>query len=272
MPADASHPGRVLDAARSCLLFGGRRGTAAQSVRMSRDKVRIRFRKGGDLRFLSHHDLLRAFERMMRRAELPLRFSEGFHPKPRMVFASALALGVVGVEEVLEIELTDALPADELHRRLAKESPAGLEILYVKRVDPGLTARVSRAVYELPLPPECLPGLGARVAEILQQKECWVDRAKPQPRRVNVRAFLIDLAVRDDRLIIELFVTPQGSARPEEVLRLLGLDHLPLEGVVLERTRLEIEDELGTPNDAAPGREQLTAPAAVLATLSKGST
>ena len=50
-----------------------------------RDKIRIRFRKGGDLRLLSHHDLMRSFERMLRRAALPLRNSQGFHPKPRLV-------------------------------------------------------------------------------------------------------------------------------------------------------------------------------------------
>jgi len=55
---------------------------------MDFDKFRIRFRKVGDLRLLSHHDLMRTFERMLRRAGLPFRSTEGFHPKPRMVFAS----------------------------------------------------------------------------------------------------------------------------------------------------------------------------------------
>src|SRR5439155_20976241 len=69
-----------------------------------RCKVRLRFRKGGDLRLVSHHDLMRCFERMLRRAGLPYRSTAGFNPKPRLVFASALPLGVVGCEEVVELE------------------------------------------------------------------------------------------------------------------------------------------------------------------------
>ncbi len=239
---------------------------------MSRDKVRIRFRKGGDLRFLSHHDLLRTFERMMRRADLPLRFSEGFHPKPRMVFASALGLGVVGCEEVLEIELEECLPCAELQQRLSEQAPQGLNILSVKRVDPRFTGQARQALYELPLPADCLLGLEARMAELLNQTECWVDRTKPGPRRINVRAYLSGLTLRGDRLLIELRITPQGSARPEEVLRLLGLDHLLLEGAVLERTRLELDDESRTQADAIPNRHSLPVQsAAVLASVAKGT-
>src|ERR1700756_418971 len=57
---------------------------------MVKDKVRIRFRKDGDLRFVSHHDLMRSFERMLRRAGLPFRSTSGFNPKPRLIFALSL--------------------------------------------------------------------------------------------------------------------------------------------------------------------------------------
>ena len=63
---------------------------------VARDKVRIRFRKDGSLRLLSHHDLLRTFERMLRRANLPYHRTQGFHPHPRLVFALSLPLGVIG--------------------------------------------------------------------------------------------------------------------------------------------------------------------------------
>src|SRR5215467_8701258 len=98
------------------------------------DKVRIRFRKGGDLRLVSHHDLMRTFERMLRRAALPFRSSEGFHPKPRFVFALSLSLGIVGCEEVVELELSEPVPAEEVHARLAAHTVPGLEVLSVRRV------------------------------------------------------------------------------------------------------------------------------------------
>src|SRR5579871_4460656 len=99
------------------------------------DKVRLRFRKGGDVRFLSHHDLMRTFERMLRRADLPFRRTQGFHPKPRLVFALSLPLGVVGLEEVVELELNDDVPPDAVRERLAAQAPPGLTILTVRPVE-----------------------------------------------------------------------------------------------------------------------------------------
>src|SRR5436189_3482163 len=107
---------------------------------MVRDKLRIRFRKGGDLRLVSHHDLMRCFERMLRRAALPFHSTEGFNPKPRMAFALSLALGVEGHEEVLELELDEELPLEEIQARLSNEAPAGLEILTLRRVLPSTRA------------------------------------------------------------------------------------------------------------------------------------
>src|SRR5436309_1708468 len=83
-----------------------------------RDKVRIRFRKDGALRWLSHHDLLRTVERMLRRAQLPISSTQGFHKHPRMSFALAMPLGVIGCEEVLELELDQLLAVEDIHDRL----------------------------------------------------------------------------------------------------------------------------------------------------------
>src|ERR1700724_1844693 len=100
---------------------------------MVRDKVRIRFRKTGDLRLISHHDLMRCFERMLRRAALPFHSTAGFNPKPRLVFAMPLALGISGTREIAELELDQELPAGEIQQRLTEQAPAGLEILAVER-------------------------------------------------------------------------------------------------------------------------------------------
>ncbi len=100
------------------------------------DKVRIRFRKSGTLRLLSHHDLMRTFERMLRRASLPFHRSQGFHPKPRLIFALSLPLGVVGREEVVELELDAAVAPEEVHARLARQTSARSGHLSVRRIDP----------------------------------------------------------------------------------------------------------------------------------------
>src|SRR6266849_29258 len=111
---------------------------------MAFDKVRIRFQKSGDLRLVSHHDLMRCFERMLRRAALPIRSTSGFHPKPRLVFALSLPLGVVGRDEVAELELNETIAPVEIHARLVRQAPAGLEILSTQRIDAKAGAQVRR--------------------------------------------------------------------------------------------------------------------------------
>jgi radical SAM-linked protein len=212
---------------------------------MARDKVRIRFRKGGTLRFISHHDLMRCFERMLRRAGLPFHSSQGHNPKPRVVFALSLGLGIAGDQEVVELELDVALPPEEIAERLARQAPSGLEIRSICRIDPRAGARVRRARYRLPLPERCREDVRRRAAEILAAPHCPVRRARPQPREVDIRPYVRDIRLTPDALEMVLTVTPAGTARPDELLALLGLSDLVQAGAVLERTVLELDDECG---------------------------
>jgi radical SAM-linked protein len=236
-----------------------------------RDKVRLRFHKGGDLRLLSHHDLMRTFERLLRRAALPLRRSQGFHPKPRLVFALSLPLGVVGCEEVAELELDELLPLEEIEERLKKQCPPGLRLLSLRRIDPRATAQVRALCYRVAVPAARAPEARRRAAEALTAKECWVERTRPPARRLDIRPFLRELRFIDPfsrepeasaasdaalasgsrlnevLLEMDLWLTPSGTARPEEVLGVLGLSDLVEAGAVLERARLELIDEIPPP-------------------------
>src|SRR5262249_14546085 len=144
----------------------------------ARDKVRIRFRKAGGLRLLSHHDLMRCFERLLRRAGLPLHHTQGFHPHPRLVFALSLPLGVVALDEVAELELDDVLPPEEIHERLRRQTPAGLDILSVARVGLKTAARVRGLCYRLALPAARAEAARARALEVLVAEEVWLARGK----------------------------------------------------------------------------------------------
>lgn len=225
---------------------------------MVRHKVRIRFHKGGDLRWISHHDLMRCFERMLRRAALPVRQSKGFHPKPRLVFALSLPLGVVGCEEVVELELDEVVPEDEARERLAGQAPPGLTILSLRRVGFKAGAQVHSLTYRIALPPERVGETARRAAELLAAPECPAERARPTPRRVDLRPWLRDVRItceicshRDGpqkaHLEMELCLTPAGTARPEEVLAALGLSDLLEAGAVVERSRLALADEIPPP-------------------------
>ncbi len=206
-------------------------------------KFRVRFAKAGDLRLVSHHDLMHVFERMFRRADLTLSTSQGFNPRPKMAFALSLALGVAGVNEVLEIEVALPLSADEVQDRLTRQCPPGLEIHSVRAIDIKTSARVRRAMYALSLP-EPIDGLSESCAALMARNECWAERKRPQPRRINVRPFVDELHPHRDRLTMALWITPYGAARPEEILAELGLSALLEAGAVIERTDLELCDEL----------------------------
>jgi radical SAM-linked protein len=211
------------------------------------DKVRVRFRKGGDLRLVSHRDLMKCFERALRRAALPIHVTQGFHPLPRMVFALSLGLGIIGSNEVLELEFDAAVDVDDVRSRLARQMPAGLDILSVARIPFKSSALVRRAGYRVHIPAANCAGLDVRIAELLAWSECWVERTRPQPRRFDLRPFLSELRLIDQRLDMLLWVTAGGTARPTEVLEALGLGDLVAAGVPQERFLLELHDEIHNP-------------------------
>ena len=147
-----------------------------------RRKFRIRFRKAGDLRLVSHHDLMHVFERMFRRADLAIAVSQGFNPRPRMWFALSLALGIAGRNEVLELEVAQPLDVDELQARLTRQCPLGIDILSVRAIDLRASARVRRAWYRLPIAGS-IGDLVERCDAFLAADAHWIERARPQPRR-----------------------------------------------------------------------------------------
>jgi radical SAM-linked protein len=208
-----------------------------------RDKVRIRFRKDGDLRLVSHHDLMQCFERMLRRADIPFCTTNGFNPQPRLVFALSLPLGIVGGDEVVELELKEDVPAEEIRQRLLQQAPAGLDMLSARRIDPKAHGQPCRVRYRVEVPLPLREHLPAQIDRLLACSEHWIERTRPHARRINLRAFLSDLRLVGSFLEMEIRVTPQGTARAEEVLAALGLGELPSAGAILERTKLELDDE-----------------------------
>ncbi|MCZ2340240.1 MAG: TIGR03936 family radical SAM-associated protein [Bacteroidales bacterium] len=208
------------------------------------EKIRLRFQKTDNLRLLSHHDLMRCVERMLRRAQLPFRMSQGFHPSPRVVFALSLPLGVAGVREVVEIEFQTPHAPDDVLARLQQQSPVGLTFTAARVVPLKACAVPRRAEYQFQLPPDRVNSTELRCRELLALEKIWVDKYHPRPRRVNIRPYLRDLRLQGQTLIGDVWVTGQGSARAEDLLTLLGLTDLLAGEAILERTELEIHDEV----------------------------
>lgn len=228
---------------------------------MPGDKFRYRFSKTGTLRLLSHHDLMRCMERILRRSALPFKSTAGFHPGPRIVFAQALPLGVSALDEVVEIEFLRTLDENETLELLRAQAPLGLSFTSVRAVPMKATGVPRRIVYRLELPPERVEAVAARAAELSARQKVWVDRTKPAPKRLNIRPYLRNLLVEPietggagGRLVLDVWVTQTGTARADELLKLLDVADLVEAGAVVERVTVELRDEVTNtdPADVPP--------------------
>jgi radical SAM-linked protein len=226
------------------------------------DKLRFRFSKTGTLRLLSHHDLMRCLERMFRRAALPFKSTAGFHPSPRIVFALSLPLGVVGRDEVVEVELTHPCDSDDVLARLNAQAPAGLTFAHASVVPMKATAIPRRVVYTLPIPADRADAVAIGCRDLMADEKVWVDRLRPNVKRLNIRPYFRGLCVSDTTLSLDLWVTQTGTARADELVRLLGLTDLLEDGAVLERTLVELRDEVAgsDPADVPPDGPAETLP------------
>lgn len=207
---------------------------------MIRQRVRIRFRKEGDLRLISHRDLVRTFERLFRRAGLRLSMSEGFHPKARMSYPSALALGIEGRDEVMEFELAEHVHAGDLIERLSSQAPPGLTVFDVRLLEPGAgKAHVCQATYAIPVPESLHECLAERICRFTEQSSYLVRRdGRSEP--VDLKAGVDHLDFCDGVLQFCLHMDRQCSVRPREVLEALELADLEYDGYYLTRTEVEL--------------------------------
>jgi len=198
-------------------------------------RYRIRFCKRGTARFISHRDLMGVFARAFRRADLPVRMSQGFNPRPRFSLPAPLALGIEGLNEVLELQLTQALQPDELAKRLNGQLPAGIEVLRIGRPEDQAKARVHSVRYRVlgDLPP------GA-VERCTQAAELRMTR--PDGRELDIRPYLRRVTACDGGCDCEVLVTDKGSARPVEIKAALCGDDPDLpQRLSLVRTAVDLE-------------------------------
>jgi radical SAM-linked protein len=205
-------------------------------------KLRLRFAKRGDLRLISHHDLLRCLERMLRRAQIPMAHSQGFNPRPKIVFTLALGLGIEGCREVVELELGEPLDADEVLQRLRAAAPPGFEWLEAQAVPPGPAAQPDHVAYALPVPADLHDAVRERLQAFLNAAEWPYTRRRPDRTTVvDLRPFILEAELDTPGLLrFRMKMLPSGSARPEELIDALGLRDLLGRGAVLSRTDVEL--------------------------------
>jgi radical SAM-linked protein len=214
----------------------------------SRQRLRVRFAKEEQLKYISHLDLARAWERIFRRARLPLAYSQGFNPRPRFQLAAALPVGVTGQVELMDIWLAEPLAVEDLLARLRRTLPPGLEVLAAEQVDlrlPSLQSQVRMADYRVVVhSEEPVEAIRTRIQALLAAPTLIRQRQhKGQWQSYDLRPLIhsVDVQVSEDHafiLTMHLEASPMGAGRPDEVLDALGLS---LMSHTAERTNLIFE-------------------------------
>ena len=202
-------------------------------------RYRIGFGKRGALRWTGHLDLQRCWERTFRRARLPLRYSGGFHPHPRIVFGAALPLGFTSEGELLDVHLSEPRTEPEMLASLRAVAQPGLSVDWITVVAcpaPAVPTIVQASMYEVRHPAG--PSLETAVERLLAAQTLLRTR---RGKDYDLRPLVEDLRLRegDQVLQMQLACREGATGRPEEVLDQLGLDHRECD---IHRTRLLLRE------------------------------
>lgn len=207
-------------------------------------RIRVTFSKTEPMRFTSHLDLFRAWERTLRRASMPILFSQGYNPRPRMQLAAALPLGFTSSCEVIDIWLEDDAPqVSDMKSVLIQVQPPGIEIQDVIEIDPQdppLQKRVRSAEYMVTLL-DSMSQLSDRVANLLQKDTLQRER---RGKTYDLRPLIEDLTLKPadggkHKIFMRLFAQEGKTGRPEEVL--LALE-IPPENTRVHRIKIIFTD------------------------------
>lgn len=220
----------------------------------------IRFRISGSLRFLSHAETARVWQRACARAAWPVRYSQGFNPHPRMSLPLPRPVGVEAQEELLVVKVDGSTPQEDratreasMRQALAEQVPPGLELVAVSLRSGGASFQPQSAEYVLPLRgADMVERVKQSIARVMASERCVVERAAAEGKRartVDVRPFLQSMRVEEGNLVVQHRTDGAGSIRVDEILSLVGLQLRDLAGpirrmnVVWETTQSENTSE-----------------------------
>jgi len=227
---------------------------------IAKTRMRVQYSKERSLRFLSHLDVVRLVERAFRRAGLPIQYSEGFHPHPRIAFGPPLALGLTSRAEYMDVQFSKPLIGD-LGFHLQQNLPQGLRIVATRaifRKTEALSAAIDVVDYRADLSRAGhISGLQETLRQLLDSPQLTIRRSTPtETKTIDVSDRLIDLGLETSAgglfLSMRLRTGSQGHIRPQEVLELaLGLPQEVLLTIPMERTAqyIQSDQELLSPLD-----------------------
>ena len=208
-------------------------------------RLRIRFCRGQEVKFISHLDILRLWQRALYRAEIPLAYSEGFNPHPRISLAVPLSIGITSQAELMGILCTKRVSPHFFTAVVSQQLPPGIEILQVYQVAltmPSLQSQVRSAEYRVKVETEKgQKDIESALTKLLSMKYLpWQHQRDTGTRNYDLRALIDDLWFIDWHsryctLGMRLRCDNSGSGRPEQVTTALGFIHHPQ---LIHRTKL----------------------------------
>lgn len=240
----------------------------ARPVTLSSEKSiqRIRFRmsRKGDVRFLSHLEQIEMVRRMIRRANLPVAFTSGFHPQMKASFGPAISVGYESECELFDVELSQRLEPAQALERMSREAPEGFSILKGVRVPvffPSLESLVNRVEYLVKFPSGFLKAgnsaLQTKLESFLEEKELVIEKVKkkgtPSQKivKIDLRPLILGADWQQTETDFALHLTlrfgPGKNAKPERIAQLLmGLTEEEVLNLNVERKAFWIEKPDGT--------------------------
>ncbi|SCY15425.1 TIGR03936 family radical SAM-associated protein [Alkaliphilus peptidifermentans] len=234
-------------------------------------RLRARFSKNEDLIFISHLDLMRVFERAMRRANIPISHTQGFNPHPIMAFATALGLGISSAAEYIDIQLDEEIQTESFVDRLNNVLPNGLKIIqctYISSKEESLMAVIKRSVYlvkvslQTPISKEELTTelerfTGLEEIVLIKEKKKKGRKNQKTVQHVDIRPNIYSielLSLEEEQAIFKMNLAAGsvGNLKPEIVIeKLMELTQLQinLESMRIHRLELfkEVEGTFVTP-------------------------
>ena len=208
-------------------------------------RLRIRFCRGEEIKFISHLDIMRLWQRALNRAGVPLAYSEGFNPHPRISLAAPLALGVISEAELMDIVLAKWVSPHSFTTAVSQQLPSGINVQQVYNIPltmPSLQSQVRYAEYKV----ELETGKGQKdiesaMASLLATEHLpWQHQRDTGPRHYDLRVLIDDLWLVDwcsgyCTIGMRLRCDSGGSGRPEQVAAALGFEQYPKS---IHRTKL----------------------------------
>ncbi len=187
---------------------------------------RINYEVKGDMAFLSHLEMMRLWQRALLRSDLPVSWTQGFNPRPKLSLGPAKGVGIEGLSEYLDVEFKRLLKGEEIIRNLNNVLPQGVHVLHVRELPPGtklLEAVINEAVYRVTFDCGCPEDLLSKADAFMAEDKCLFIRHSPKKdKELDLRALVYNLIVEDETLLIHGKLGAGGAVRPSEILTVLG--------------------------------------------------